>query len=118
RIVIIISLLFSLQSLANTLKVAGLREFEIEFDSESIRFSSEKKNLKFQKLKCNEVIFKTVKERLRLIKSGPTLYKGEVPNKFNFRLDGTLYHEEIGSYRAKYLLSLPEEMERLKLEES
>lgn len=118
RIIILFLFFISFQSSAYSLKVNSLQKFDIVSEQKSIRFNSGKRNIKFKKIKCNEVIFSTAEERLRLIKSGPALHKGEVPDKFNFKIDGIPYHEEIGSYRAKYLLGLPGEMERLKLEES
>ncbi len=93
--------------------------YQFSYDNDHMNFQGEYKKISFQKNSCNQKIIESVTQKLDfIIKRGPLLIPQKITkNMISFTLDKQTNYTFRNSPLGKILLKLPEEMERIKMEE-
>ena len=103
--------------LAGNISVMGLRNYEISYDKTAIQITSPVINLKFSKQTCNAVVIEKFLKKVSLLEMDKKLSPGFKEGMLNFKVNGQEFNEPLTSSKAKFIDSLPEELQRMKIEE-
>jgi len=110
-------LLVSFSSASNLKLEYGVYRYELKFGEKEIKISGPGLFTKLNQKKCNKHIIDEFLEKMSLLTTGLPLRVGSSPEMVNYSLDGKKYFEVYGSLRSKFLVALPREVKRLKVEE-
>lgn len=102
---------------AGNISVYGLRNYEMSFDKTKIQITSPVINLKFIKEPCNAVVIEKFLKKVSFLENDMKLVPGHKEGSLNFKLNGKEFNEPLKTSKAKFIDSLPEELQRMKIEE-
>ena len=100
-----------------TLNVLGKRNYHLEYNQKKIMIQSPTINLTFENKACTQTMLDKFLNKLKTLEADKTLQVGHQVGGFNFILNGQNYFLPEESAKTKFIDSLPEELERMKLEE-
>ena len=102
-------------SYAVTLQVEYLaRKFKLSFSNSLIDFSSRDMNISIAKKKCTEAMIKKFNKEIGMYLDKTASIEGKA---IYYSIDENLKKESVFSEKGSYIISLPQEVKRLKLEE-
>jgi len=118
RTLILFGIIFiSFSSFAKDIVIEdGRRKFQISTTEEKIIYKDELTSLTMSKQACNVHIMERLKKRLDKYFKRPFLEDSR-PEFIKLKVDGKPYFEPRFGERALFLLSLPDEIKKLKIEE-
>lgn len=89
--------------------------FILRWDKSVISYKDELFSVSFDRKKCNDQLFRDFLARMELFPKGEFMRAGM--GEVNFTFNGKKFHELPGTSRRKFLLDIPQEARRMKLEE-
>lgn len=101
---------------AGQVTVEGHRGYDLLFDDNHINLVTPAFKVNLQKQKCSSKVFESFEMKIKKFSLLPML-PGHQREHLNYRLNGKDFHAEMNSSLAKFVDSLPEEIERMKIEE-
>lgn len=113
---LILILLISLAVQAGTLSVEGHRNYQLEYGRDKILLTTPISTMRFDKKKCSERVFQDFLFKMKKIEAlkHQKIAKGD----FRYTLNGNHYQDTVKSPKASLIDSVPEELERMKIEEN
>lgn len=116
KLLLFLLILSSNQSLANELRVQYLaRHHTLTFTAQNISLKSSELDLSLRKQKCSEVIFKNFHEELKDLAKVQPIDETKEPVTYTHK--GKSYRVSPETKLGRFLVLLPEEVKRMKLEE-
>lgn len=98
-----------------TLKVEYLaRRFTVILNTKSIQFKSRDMELSINSRACSQKTLKGFYKEFQQILNGPQSHDGET---LTYSLKGKVRSESLLSRKGRYIISLPDEIKRIKIEE-
>lgn len=91
--------------------------FKLKYDAGLVSLKGPQVDLSLTRTECNSDIIEVFIIRLNSVLKSSPLQKSGAPEYFKFILDGEEYYESLHSKRGALLLTLPKELQRMKLEE-
>lgn len=101
---------------ARELVVHGHRGYQLSFDNTSIKLIMPSHHVMLTNKECSSKIFKIFEDKMKRFSEIP-MSTGHDTRKFNFSLDGRDLQTYQESSLGKFLDSLPDEIQRMKIEE-
>lgn len=102
---------------SQTLELTGLRSYRLSLNSQGVQFVDRFRKIEFRQRECSHLLLQELASTLRRLHHFGPLRLHEKAGKVNFTSNGKAYHDELGSPRARFLFSVPDEMKRLQLAE-
>lgn len=97
--------------------VASTTNFKVRFDLTRIWLKGPEMELTLNKNDCNADIIGQFNQRLEILLRTNTLKKSQGPGQFRYLVDGSEYFESYQSKAGYVLLTIPKEIQRMKIEE-
>ena len=113
---IILILFISLVAQAGTLSVVGHRNYQLEYSPDKILLKTPISTLRFDKKKCSEKVFQDFLHKMKKIEA--LKHQKNFEGDFRYILNGNPYQDKSKSAKANLIDSVPEELERMKIEEN
>lgn len=109
--------MFVTVAMASELRVMGRhRTYRINWDAQQIDYEAPSAKLKFEKKECNAHIFESFSKNMRSFEHVPKIKGGK--SNLEYVLNGKSYKIREKSRTGVGLLKLPDEIRRMKIEES
>lgn len=114
---LLLCLIFVSSAVAAELRVIGRhRTYRINWDAQQIDYEAPSAKLKFEKKECNAHMFEKFSKNMLMLDRAPEIKGGK--SNLEYILNGKSYKIREKSRTGLGLLKLPEEIRRMKIEES
>ena len=118
RLSLILTFLVSNSLFAKEMVVISRQStFKLKYDAGMVSLKGPQVDLNLIRNECNSDIIEVFTMRMNSVLRSASLQKSQAPGNFQFILDGEEYFESMHSRRGGVLLTLPKELQRMKLEE-
>lgn len=118
RLSVILTFLVSTSLFAKEMVVISRQStYKLNYDAGMVSLKGPQVDLSLIRSECNSDIIEVFTLRMNSVLRSSPLQKSGTPGYFKFILDGEEYFESMHSRRGGVLLTLPKELQRMKLEE-